>query len=845
MKKWYKFFSIFILVSMLITIASSSNPWINLPAAKAADLDIDSTIAEGLAYIGGTINPDGGIPWIDETSSPAATLRVVIALAAAGYPQTYLASDTGNSPVDFLQRTAKDWINQVEAEESGLSIARTGQLLTAAAAANRNPRQFGEDELDLIATINTSYDANTGVYGNATEENVLDQVWAIIGLAANNESIPLAAAEWLGKAQLEDGSWNDGWGSYLDTTPLGMMALMASGHREAGSEEILSAVDFMMVAQQSNGGWQTEWDTNTNANTTGGMLQAISMLGQLPMDENWQKTEGNPLTATAAIQKDNGVIGGEYANAYSTADAIIGLSGQHMTHLGLIKRLNQAFTFLSEAQESDGSWGGKMTQTLYIMQAIKAAGWEPNSFVKDAPPLDFLAANMTEYVLEGPDNIGLAILGLIAAGEDPTDFAGVALIENLMIKYNSTTGTFGSAGSTWDQAMAILGLSAAGEEIPEAAVETLKNLQMENGGWEFSTGDGTYAESTAVAIQALLAAGLSPEDDIIKAGLEFITSEQLEDGSWGEVGATAEVVMALNALGQPVNTWMSDTGRSPVDNILSFQKNNGAYIDSLDHPLNNLLTTATALLALFGGDYILQPGEDGMMNDAALMIDPAEEGELQTFCISFEEESISGLELLNLADIEVDAPEGFVNSIAGISNPDGGTMYWSYWYWNGREWKFHETGAGETMVLPGLIEAWYFVSWETFPSPAPSHLPQLTTICGEDALKHYASQPFLSFNDINPEFTTNMETMEEEPAVTEPTETIQETEATEDIETPAEVTETELPPTEESLTEIPIEETEQSEAIESEQSSLPLIIIAVVGAAVVIAVILVIRRKAA
>ena len=38
-------------------------------------------------------------------------------------------------------------------------------------------------------------------------------------------------------------------------------------------------------------GWQTEWDTTTNANTTAVILQAISSLGQSPADETWQEAE--------------------------------------------------------------------------------------------------------------------------------------------------------------------------------------------------------------------------------------------------------------------------------------------------------------------------------------------------------------------------------------------------------------------------------------------------------------------------------------------------------------------------------------------------------------------------
>ncbi len=66
----------------------------------------------------------------------------------------------------------------------------------------------------------------------------VDQVWAMIGLSANNASIPLDAANGLETAQREDGTWDDGFGSYLDTTPLAILALLGSGHTEPQSPSI-------------------------------------------------------------------------------------------------------------------------------------------------------------------------------------------------------------------------------------------------------------------------------------------------------------------------------------------------------------------------------------------------------------------------------------------------------------------------------------------------------------------------------------------------------------------------------------------------------------------------------
>jgi hypothetical protein len=207
--------SILLLISVTQVIASSTY-------SIDQDAEIDSAINSGFEYLRTQMNDDGGIRWFDENSSAAASLRVVIALASAQYPQDFLISDAGNRPIDFLEERGEAWVNQEDTENPGFSVGRAGQLLTAIAAANENPKAFGKNEANFISEINTLYDVNTGIYGGSTSENVTDQVWAMIGLAANNGAIPVEAADWLAAVQSEDGSWNDGFGSFLDTTPLGI-----------------------------------------------------------------------------------------------------------------------------------------------------------------------------------------------------------------------------------------------------------------------------------------------------------------------------------------------------------------------------------------------------------------------------------------------------------------------------------------------------------------------------------------------------------------------------------------------------------------------------------------------
>ncbi len=745
-KHWSK--SIFAILLCLILIQGNLLTVIAGPTnTSPAQAEIAAAVQAGLDYLQTQVNADGGVRWVDESSNMAATLRVVQAIAAAGYTQDLLKSENGQRPIDYLAANAKTWVSQEESENPAFSVARAGQLLTAIAAANENPNRFGPEDLNLIREINLNYDPGAGVYGGSSPENVLDQVWAMIGLAANNAAVPEEAGAWLVSAQAGDGSWNDGFGSTLDTTPLGILALLSTRTLEKESTPIQSALDYMKTNQQATGGWQSEWDLATNANTTAVMLQAIHQLGQSPADQAWKSPEGDPLSALLAVQGADGAFGGEFDNAFSTADALVALAGRSITDLGALEIASDAFAFVFAAQEQNGGWGS-VGQTLDVLVALRAAGWQPNTVTTEqASPLDYLNESLEAYLETGPDAIGKAILGLMAAGEDPEAHNGMNLVQRLQAAYDEAAGAFGDPENTWHQALAILGLYAAGEDIPDGAVKTLLSLQQEDGGWEYTPGFGAWPDNTALAIQALLAAGLGPEELAVSTALDYLRATQTDDGGWGDSSSTAFALMAIHALGQSPQDWIGETGKSPAANLLTYQKANGAFVYNWDFPDDNLMSTVTAIMALFKTSYLFDQNVDEMRPLAVIFVDPGE-GVHYADCVELKETAVDGMELLERSEFSYDFQEGFLNSIMGIANSEGETNYWSYWSWDGREWIFQNNGAGDSIVFPGSLEAWHFTSWENFPSYPPDFIPDMSQICGEEILRHYHSQPHLDYNDL-------------------------------------------------------------------------------------------------
>lgn len=735
-----------ILVSLMLLGAAGTQGYASPERFLAGQQHGDGTVDSALDYLETQLNPDGGIRWMDEDSSMAVTLRVVMALTANHFSQDRLISETGLRPVDFLSANGEDWVNQVDSEGPGFSVARAGQLLAAIAAADLNPHQFGEGKIDLVYQINLQYDQTTGVFGGGTPDNVIGQVWAILGLAANGFKVPEEAAMWLAHAQGEDGSWNDGYGSFLDTTPLAMLALTTSGYTMSDSPEMQLAIRFMQNQQQPEGGWMTQWDTVTNASTTGVMLQVIAALDEIPMDGNWQKMGGNPYNAVLSLVQEDGRIGGDYANAYSTADALIGLSGQPLYKLGTLVKTSQAFDFLLNQQHADGGWGD-LLPTIDAFLAIVATGWDPSTVsMGEGDPLSALVSMITPGFSDDPEIITKTIAAISISSLDPTNINETNLVNELKEIFNPATATFGDPASTKDQAYGILGLAAAGESLPTGALSSLLGLQHSDGGWPINSDGDSSPYPTALAIQALLAAGEAEDAEPIQDALSYLSISQHADGGWGDSLSTSAVIMALNALGINPESWITETGHSPITALNGYQKTNGSFVVDWNSSSDNLSATTAALRALFSGSNLL-PENLPKGQFAGLVIDSGD-SELETACVPLTDGLISGLDLLAASGFSYNADEGFISSIMDISNPDGETNYWSYWHWDGQTWVFNNIGLNDSNVLPGTIEAWHFTSWERFPSLPPDVVADLGEICNTSVLKNYAIEPNLNYTDL-------------------------------------------------------------------------------------------------
>jgi hypothetical protein len=279
-----------------------------------------------------------------------------------------------------------------------------------------------------------------------------------------------------------------------------------------------------------------------------------------------------------------------------------------------------ALAYLKSQQNADGGFGSGFSpdsavgSTADTILAIVAAGSDPEVFdQRGNTPLTYLAANAAS-VSNGGD-LAKLVLALIAAGENPRDFGGVDSVAGL----EAMTDPGGKIGGESDifvsHLLAVLALSSAQRPIPPAAVDYIRTAQQENGAWAWDGSMETAADtnSTAFAVQALVAAGEDPSGEPTTRALAYYAEFQNDDGGWPyqnpseygtatDANSTAVTIQALIAAGQDPSgaEWTTAGGQTPPTALEGFQNESGGFAWQEAVPGDNLLATVQALPALMG-----------------------------------------------------------------------------------------------------------------------------------------------------------------------------------------------------------------------------------------------------
>ena len=192
------------------------------------------------------------------------------------------------------------------------------------------------------------------------------------------------------------------------------------------------------------------------------------------------------------------------------------------------------------------------------------------------------------------------IIGLTAAGYDPTNIGGYNLVNNLA-DFNKINMQ-GFNGPVW----ALIALDSHNYNLPEGSSTTRAKLvdellahELDGGGWTYA-GTKKDVDMTGMVIQAL--APYYNTDARVHAavdrGLEWLSTKQKSDGSFVEYNgescseSTAQVIVALTALGiNPENdTRFIKNGKTMIDGLLEFYLGNGQFEHLKDNGANGMAT---------------------------------------------------------------------------------------------------------------------------------------------------------------------------------------------------------------------------------------------------------------
>jgi len=275
-------------------------------------------------------------------------------------------------------------------------------------------------------------------------------------------------------------------------------------------------------------------------------------------------------------------------------------------------QITRALNYLRQrqAQQSTGSIGG-FSVDAWVVMAIAAAGEDPDDWAAGTNSIvDYLKNNRASLGDIATD-WARSILAITAADEDPANFGGFDYVAELKSYYESNQ--IGSASLLNDDFWGVLALISAGESQSSAiitdSVAFIKANQNTDHGWGLTVTGDSDADNTAAAIMALIAAGESPGSTVIDNALDYLKTLQQNDGGFASEGVTnsgvdAWVINAITDAGQsPVGNEWKQSGKNPIEHLLSLQDTDGAFKWTAAQRSNPEWMTAYAIAALLGKPY--------------------------------------------------------------------------------------------------------------------------------------------------------------------------------------------------------------------------------------------------
>jgi uncharacterized membrane protein len=282
--------------------------------------------------------------------------------------------------------------------------------------------------------------------------------------------------------------------------------------------------------------------------------------------------------------------------------------------------LSPELSFLASAQNSDGGFGAAKGQssselyTAWTAMGLAAAGRDPAEVRHGGHSvLDSLRAEVS--TLDGLGDTERTILAASACGASSYSFAGRDLVAE-MLKARDSDNSFEHLVNL--TSFAILALRAVGHSPDFPAIREaagwIEQQQNSDGGFGFAEhGSPSDVDDTGAALQALAAAGAHNARDLAAAADYLIRSQNLDGGYPQQYGgesnaqSTAWAVQGLIAAGRNPSTVRRRGSRSPDGYLESLLAPGGSIRYSRTGAQTPVWVTAQALIALSGKTFPVGP----------------------------------------------------------------------------------------------------------------------------------------------------------------------------------------------------------------------------------------------
>ena len=264
-------------------------------------------------------------------------------------------------------------------------------------------------------------------------------------------------------------------------------------------------------------------------------------------------------------------------------------------------------SYLLGAQNPDGGFGGapgESSSPLYSGWAalgLAAGGHNPSRVSRGGASLiDYVRAGVSPRLDAG--SLERTILVVRAAGLSPASFAG----EDLIVALEHTVQGDGSVSEQVNlTSFAMLAFRAAGVSPPPAMVPWLARQRDRDGGFNFATaGDTSDVDDSGAALEALAGSGSADAARARGSAVAFIRAQQNQDGGFpsqpggsSNAQSTAWAVQGLVAAGVNPDS-LHRRGASPLQYLSSLVGADGHVHYEAGSDQTPVWVTAQVLMAL-------------------------------------------------------------------------------------------------------------------------------------------------------------------------------------------------------------------------------------------------------